>query len=71
MRGTTNKVRIDEDQYDDNFLSKFESKEKKRLDLNVLLERKKSEKNVDKKRNILIFFGAVSIASIFFLIIGF
>ena len=35
-----------------------------RLDLNVLLKRRKEEKKMDKKTNILIFSGATAVAGV-------
>ena len=70
MRGSAGKLRTDESHYEEDILSKFESNEK-RLDLNVLLKRKENEKNLDKKKNIIIFIGALSVASVVFLIVGF
>ena len=37
---------------------------KERLDLNVLLKRRKEEKKMDKKTNILIFSGATAVAGV-------
>ena len=37
---------------------------KVRLNLNDLLKRRKEEKNVDKKTNLLIFSGAVAVAAV-------
>ena len=67
MRGSAGKLKTNER----DFLPRYESSESKRLDLNLLLERKKNEKNLDKKKNIIIFCGALSVASIVFFILGF
>ena len=46
------------DVYKDTLISK------ERLDLNVLLKRRKEEKKMDKKTNILIFSGATAVAGV-------
>ena len=43
---------------------------KKRLDLNSLLRRIKNEEEKDKKLNLLIFSGTVSIVLVFFLLLS-
>ena len=43
---------------------------KARLNLNELLKRKKQEKQVDKKVNLIIFFSATAVAAVVFLILN-
>ena len=45
-------------------------KTKARLDLNDLLARRKNEKQVDRKTNLLIFSGATTVAAVVFLILS-
>ena len=42
----------------------------KRLNLNNLLKRIKNEEKKDKKSNLLIFFGAISVVLVFFLLLS-
>ena len=42
----------------------------KRLNLNNLLKRIKNEEKKDKKLNLLIFFGAISVVLVFFLLLS-
>ena len=42
-----------------------------RLNLNELLKRRKEEKNVDKKTNLLIFSGALAVAAVVGVILSF
>ncbi len=43
---------------------------KARLDLNDLLEKRKNEKKIDKKTNLLIFSGATAVALVVILILS-
>ncbi len=65
MRGNINRSESSTDDY--RFRS-FEA-EKKRLNLNDLLNRAKEEKKIDKKYNALIFLGAVCLCVTFYLLI--
>ena len=59
MKMRASRVKSDEDQYG----FKPSGKSKKRLDLNDLLQRAKDEeKKVDKKTNLLIFSGSITVA---------
>ena len=66
MKVKASRVKSDEDQYD--FKPLGESK--KRLDLNDLLQRAKDEEKNDKKFNLFIFSGAVSVVIVFFLLLS-
>ena len=66
MKVKASRVKSDEDQYD--FKPLEESK--KRLDLNELLQRAKDEEKNDKRYNLLIFSGAVSVIIVFFLLLS-
>ena len=65
MRG----VKVKEDGTSDTFLSK--SFEKKKLDLNDLLERNEQEKKEDRKRNLLILSLITFLAFVVILILSF
>lgn len=66
MRREVNQVHSDEDRIG----YKRSETIKKRLDLNDLLKRTKDEEKNDKKFNLLIFSGAVSVVLVFFLLLS-
>jgi len=66
MREKATEERSDIDQYGSRPLETTT----KRLDLNDLLNRAKNQKKVDRKYNILIFFGAASVVVVFYLFLG-
>ena len=66
MRGKISEA--EEDQYGFRPLDRAVSK--KRLDLNDLLQRAKDQKKSDKKLNILIYSGAVSVVAVFVILLS-
>ena len=63
MRNRAKQAEYDEEQYHASDFLKPSSN--KRLDLNDLLQRAKEQKKSDKKTNILIYSGVVSVITIF------
>ena len=63
MKDRARQAEYDEEQYHASDFLKSSSK--KRLDLNDLLQRVKEQKKSDKKINILIYSGAVSVIAVF------
>ena len=67
MRESVNQDKSDIDQYGFRPLER----EKKRLDLNDLLRRAKSQKKDDRKFNLQIFFGATIVVGVLYLLLSF
>ena len=69
MREKTNRVGYEEDRY---HVSKSydSSMSEKRLDLNDLLKRAKAQEKNDKRLNLLIYAGALSVIAVFVLILS-
>ena len=68
MRGKLSQVKSDDDLYGYRPLL---DATKKRLDLNNLLRRVKDEEKKNKKLNLLIFSGMISVILVFFLLLSF
>jgi len=68
MRGKTSEVETSEDQY--GFRSLDRDVSKKRLDLNDLLLRAKTERKIDKKNNLIIISGAASAILLLLIVIS-
>ena len=69
MREKVSRVRYKEEQY--HFGNPYGSSTlKKRLDLNDLLKRAKDQEKNDKRLNLLIYAGAVSVIAVFVLILS-
>ena len=66
MRRKVSQVKSDEDRYGYRTLENS----KKRLNLNDLLRRAKDEEKNDKKLNLLIFSGAISVVLVFFFLLS-
>jgi len=66
MRESVNRDKSDIDQYGFRPLER----ERKRLDLNDLLSRAKSQKKVEKKFNLQIFFGSVIVVGVLYLLLS-
>jgi len=66
MRGKVNELKSEEDRYG---YRPFRAAEK-RLDLNDLIKRAKTEAKNDKKFNLLIFSGAASVVVVFFILLS-
>ena len=66
MRESVNRDKSDIDQYGFRPLER----EKKRLDLNDLLSRAKSQKKDEKKFNLQIFFGSVIVVGVLYLLLS-
>ena len=69
MRERASQVEYNEEQYRDSETLNS-STSKKRLDLNDLLKRAKDQEKNDKKLNLLIYSGAVSVIAVFVLILS-
>ena len=69
MRERVGQVEYDKEQYHAGELL-HSSTSKKRLDLNDLLKRAKDQEKNDKKLNLLIYSGAVSVIAVFVLILS-
>ena len=69
MRGKTSEVETSEDQYGFRPLDRDVSK--KRLDLNDLLLRAKTERKIDKKNNLIIISGVASAILLVIIVISF
>ena len=69
MRERVSQVEYNEEQYRIRE-SLNSSTSKKRLDLNDLLKRAKDEEKNDKKLNLLIFSGAISVVLVFFFLLS-
>ena len=70
LMGRTNQTRVrDRHNIEGSLKDAFVSRV--RLNLNELLKRRKEEKNVDKKTNLLIFSGALAVAAVVGLILSF
>jgi len=69
MRERVSQVEYNEEQYPISE-SLNSSTSKKRLDLNDLLRRAKDQEKNDKKLNLLIYSGAVSVIAVFVLILS-
>ena len=67
MRGKVNQVKSYDNLYGYRPLIGTKSK---RLNLNNLLKRIKDKEKKDKKLNLLIFFGAISVVLVFFLLLS-
>jgi len=68
MGDRANQVEYNNEQYHTSDL--LNSSSKKRLDLNDLLKRAKDQKKNDKKLNLLIYSGAVSVTALFILFLS-
>ena len=69
MREKANQVGYEEEQY--HVRESYDSSmSEKRLDLNDLLKRAKDQEKNDKRLNILIYAGALSVIVVFVLILG-
>jgi len=70
MRGKVKQVDYNEDQY--GFTKPLdEMKNSKRLDVNDLLQRAKNEKKIDKKINLMVLSGAISVVLVLFIILSY
>ena len=69
MRHKSTQVEYDDEQYNVSELLDS-SKSKKRLDLNDLLKRAKDQEKNDKRLNLLIYAGALSVIVVFVLILS-
>ena len=67
MTGKVSEVRTDDDRYGYKALSDVT---KKRLDLNDLLKRVKSQEKKDKKINFTIYIGVIAVIAVFILFIS-
>ena len=68
MKDRARQAEYDEEQYHASDFLKSSSN--KRLDLNDLLQRAKDQKKSDKKLNILIYSGAVSVVAVFAILLS-
>tara|TARA_Y100000590_G_scaffold436421_1_gene556955 strand:+ start:925 stop:1134 length:210 start_codon:yes stop_codon:yes gene_type:complete len=68
MKDRARQAEYDEEQYHASDFLKSSSN--KRLDLNDLLQRAKDQKKSDKKLNILIYSGAVSVVAVFVILLS-
>ena len=69
MRGRVAKVELTDKENRYQYIESAKSI-KSRLDLNVLLKRAKDQKKNDKRTNLLILFGAITVAFVVFLILN-
>ena len=68
MKDRARQAEYDEEQYHASDFLKSSSN--KRLDLNDLLQRAKDQKKSDKKLNILIYSGVVSVVAVFVILLS-